>query len=308
VALKPLGAVAPVIEAGGLFAYARTQGMMPGKAATRPARPGRVIAIANQKGGVGKTTTVINLAACLARRRQRLLVVDLDPQANATSGLGLPQIPGASLYKVLLGEGSILDLVRPAPIKGIDVVPSEIDLAGCEVEVARLDRYLHCLQDALQPALETGRYDYVLVDCPPSLGVLTMNALAASDAIVIPMQCEYYALEGLSVISRLVQQLREAGANRHLEIEGILMTMYDSRTRLSEDVVAEVRKHFGDLVYKTVIPRNVRLSEAPSFGQPIIDYARRSSGSKAYLSLAKEFLRRARRRDREPPQAENGAN
>ena len=253
----------------------------------------RVVAVANQKGGVGKTTTVISLAACLARRR-RVLVIDLDPQANATSGLGLPPQRGTSLYRTLLGEANIADLVQPSGTKRVDIVPSELDLAGCEVEVARQERYLHCFSKALQPLLHDSRYEFALVDCPPSLGILTMNALAAAHSIVIPMQCEYYALEGLTVITRLVEQVR-AAANPAIEIEGILMTMFDSRTRLSAQVVEEVRKHFGELVYDTVIPRNVRVSEAPSFGQPIIEYDRRCPGSKAYRRLALEFLRRSRK-------------
>lgn len=252
----------------------------------------RVIAIANQKGGVGKTTTVINLAACLAYLHKKVLVIDIDPQANSTSGLGLPIQKDTSLYRALLGEASIITLIQRTVFEDLDVIPSELDLAGSEVYIARQDNYLHCFNNALTPLLAAGYYDVVLVDCPPSLGILTMNALTAADSILIPIQCEYYALEGLSVIARLVQQLRDSGANSKLEIEGIVMTMFDGRTRLSDQVVDEVRKHFALNVYDTVIPRNIRLSEAPSFGKPVIHYDWNSSGAKAYMLLAQEFAGR----------------
>ncbi|MBM4142056.1 MAG: ParA family protein [Lentisphaerae bacterium] len=257
----------------------------------------RVVAVANQKGGVGKTTTVINLAACLAEQGQRMLVIDLDPQCNATSGLGLSPEEGLSLYRALLGEQTARNLIRPTVAEGVDIVPAELDLAGAEVDVARMDGYLHRFALALAPLRAAADYDVVLVDCPPSLGILTMNALAAADAALIPIQCEYYALEGLSVITRLVTRLREGGANPRLEIEGILMTMFDGRTNLSAQVEAEVRKHFGDKTFATVIPRNVRLSEAPSHGRPVNQYARDSSGAFAYRLLAAEFIQRTRRRD-----------
>jgi chromosome partitioning protein len=253
----------------------------------------RVVAIANQKGGVGKTTTTVNLAACLAQRGWQVLLIDLDPQANATSGLGLPMQEGASLYRALLGHGSTIGLLQPTMVPGLDIIPSELDLAGSEVDVARQNNYLHCLNRALKPLIQAGRYHLVLLDCPPALGILTMNALTASHGIMIPMQCEYYALEGLSVMTRIVGQLRDSGANPRLEIEGILMTMFDGRTRLSGEVVAEVRKHFGETVYETTIPRNVRLSEAPSYGQSIIDYDKHSRGAKAYQAFADEFVARS---------------
>lgn len=253
----------------------------------------RVVAIANQKGGVGKTTTTINLAACLAERGRNVLVLDLDPQANATSGLGLAKGQGKSLYRALLGEGTIHDSVFQTTLVNVHLIPSELDLAGAEVEIARLDGYLNCCKTALAPAIEDGRYDFILIDCPPSLGILTMNALAAANSVLIPMQCEYYALEGLSVISMLVEKLRDSGANPGLSIEGILMTMYDGRTKLSGEVAEEVRKHFGTVVYETAIPRNVRLSEAPSYGQAAVHYDRACSGAKAYVAFAAEFLARA---------------
>jgi chromosome partitioning protein len=258
------------------------------------------VAVANQKGGVGKTTTVVNLAACLAELRQTVLVIDLDPQANATSGLGLKPAPGASLYKALLGEAFIGDLIQGTPVDNVNIVPSELDLAGAEVDVARMDTYLHCLRQAIQPVRESEAFQVVLVDCPPSLGILTINALAAADSVLIPMQCEYYALEGLSVIARLVEQLRDNGTNPGLELEGIVMTMFDGRTNLSGQVVEEVRRHFPDQVYQSVIPRSVRLSEAPSFGKPVTAYDSSSPGALAYRRFGKEFLKRMRDRAAHP--------
>jgi chromosome partitioning protein len=256
----------------------------------------RVIAVANQKGGVGKTTTVINLSACLAELGRRILVIDLDPQCNATSGLGLSDQHGTSLYRALLGQGSVLELIQPTVVQGLDIIPSELDMAGSEVDVARQENYLHALSGAVAPLRETARYDTILIDCPPSLGILTMNALTAAHGVLVPMQCEYYALEGLSVMVRLIEQLRDSGANPGIAIEGILMTMYDGRTRLAAEVVREVQSHFGAAVYRTVIPRNVRLSEAPSYGQAVIEYDKRSRGAVAYREFAQEFLQRRNER------------
>ena len=252
----------------------------------------KVLAVANQKGGVGKTTTVINLSACLAELDKTVLVIDLDPQANATSGLGLPRQQDTSLYRVLLRERSIEGLIQETPTEGIHIIPSELDLAGAEIDVARMEGYLHCLNMAMAPVVRSDNYDYIIIDCPPSLGILTMNALTAAQGLLLPIQCEYYALEGLSVITHIMDQLREGRANPDITIEGIVMTMYDARTRLGSDVINEVRSHFGDLVYKTVIPRNVRLSEAPSFGQPVIEYDPTCTGSAAYRALAKEVVER----------------
>ena len=259
-----------------------------------------VVAVANQKGGVGKTTTVINLAACLSELGRSVLVVDLDPQSNATSGFGLPRQHGTSLYRILLGQGEIADAIQGTPLANVNIIASELDLAGAEVDIARMDAYLHCLQKTVFPIVDAQVFDFILLDCPPALGILTMNALAAAHTVLVPMQCEYYAMEGLSVIKSVLSKLREGGANPGLRLEGILMTMFDARTNLSSLVVQEVRKHFPELVYKAVIPRNVRLSEAPSYGEPIIEYAPRSTGAAAYRAFADEFLKRIATRPAAP--------
>ena len=256
--------------------------------------------MANQKGGVGKTTTTINLAAALAEKGRRVLIVDFDAQANATSGLGLEKAEGQSLYGVLLGEGKAEDFIKTTAVRRLDVIPAEVNLAGAEIDVARLDRYLHRLSDALAPIVASDRYDLIFVDCPPSLGILTMNALTAADAILLPIQCEYYALEGLSMMIRLVQQVREGGANPRLEIEGIVLTMFDQRTNLSNQVVQQVVEHFSDKVYETVIPRSIRVSEAPSYGQPVLVYDRNCTGTTAYRALAREFIKRENARNGAP--------
>lgn len=252
----------------------------------------RVIAVANQKGGVGKTTTVINLAAALAERGRTVLVIDLDPQANATSGLGLAPTPGVSLYPVLTGAEDVADIIQPTPYENLNIIPSELDLAGAEIEIARRDNHLAAVKTALERVLESKVFDYIIMDCPPSLGILMTSSLAAADGIVVTMQCEYYAMEGLTVITDLIGRLRENGANPSLALDGILMTMFDGRTRLAQDVVSEVRNHFGKTVFNTVIPRSVRLGEAPSFGRPITDYASSSTAAKAYREFAAEFDKR----------------
>ena len=253
-----------------------------------------VVALANQKGGVGKTTTAINFSACLAEKRKKVLLVDLDPQANATSGLGLEKGFGSSIFPALLGEIDGASLIKETGIKNLDIVPSELDLAGAEIAIARRDDYLHRLQEALGPVIKSNAYDYIIMDCPPSLGVLFMNALNIADEVIIPLQCEYLALEGLSVMVDIVDQISEAG-NPKLHISGILMTMYNVSTNLSQQVVQEVVKHFGDRVFETLIPRNVRLSEAPSYGKPVIDYDSHCVGSAAYRNLAKEFIKRRKK-------------
>ena len=257
----------------------------------------RVIAIANQKGGVGKTTTTVNLSACLTVLKKNVLLIDLDPQANATSGVGLEKTPEMSIYKALLEDGRAQDVIQATDYKRLDMIASELDLAGAEVDIARTDNYLHRLRNALAELKSAGLYDFILIDCPPSLGILTMNALTAAHAVLIPIQCEYYALEGLTIMTEIIRKLHQSGANPDLEIEGIVMTMYDMRTNLSQAVVQEVSQHFGDKIYETLIPRTVRLSEAPSFGKPIIAYDSRSTGAVAYLQLAKEFIARCKARD-----------
>jgi len=251
-----------------------------------------VLTIANQKGGVGKTTTAVSLAACFAATGNRVLFVDADPQANATTGLGLDKTPGLSAYAALIGTGQLSDAIRPTPFERLEVVPSEMDLCGAEIELARLDRHLERLRLALEPIRSSDRYDLVVVDCPPSLGVLTLNAFVAADHLVVPLQCEYYSLEGVAMIQRLLDQLKESGANPNLRLLGVVMTMFDARTRLSHQVVDEVRGHFGPLVFETVIPRSTRLAEAPSHGQPIIHYDSYSPGASAYEVLAQEVLAR----------------
>lgn len=252
----------------------------------------QVTVLANQKGGVGKTTTAINLAAAIAQRRRRVLLIDLDPQANATSGLGIAPSEGGSIYQALLGNERMIEKVQATTIENLYLIPSEIDLAGAEVEIARSDRYLHRFREALDPLLQLNHYDAIFVDCPPSLGILTMNALAGADTVVVPLQCEYYALEGLSVITRLIDQLSSSGTNAKLNLEGIVMTMFDSRTNLARQVVEEVRSHFPGKIYNTLIPRSVRISEAPSHGLPITLYDPNSPGAVSYKAFAREFLKR----------------
>ena len=252
----------------------------------------RIVALANQKGGVGKTTTAVNLGAALAELGHRILLIDLDPQANATSSFGLQGTDGISLYDPLLGGASITEKILPTRRDGLFIVPADIDLAGAEVEIARMPNHLTRLAETLKPLQSDDTFDFVLLDCPPSLGILMTNALAAADELLTPIQCEYFALEGLVKIVRLVEQVRDSGANHRLEIGGIVMTMFDSRTNLSAQVVAEVRKHFAERVYQTVIPRSVRLSEAPSFGKSILEYAPNGAAASAYRALAREFIRR----------------
>jgi len=250
----------------------------------------KIVALANQKGGVGKTTTAINLGASVAACERKVLIVDLDPQANATSGVGFSKNEEASMYPVLVDGAPLRDIVRQTELPTLSLAPSSVDLVGAEIELREaIGREFH-LRKAL--AEVKGEYDYILIDSPPSLGLLTINALTAADSVLVPMQCEYFALEGVSQLLATVERVRDA-VNPALEIEGIALTMYDERMNLSRQVAEEVRTHFGDKVYRTVIPRNVRLGEAPSFGKPIILYDIRSRGSEAYISLAKEFIQRA---------------
>ena len=252
----------------------------------------KIIAIANQKGGVGKTTTAVNLGCALAEEGLRILIIDLDPQGNATSSFGLQELEGESLYEPLLGTSGIADKILPTRVERVFIVPADLDLAGAEVEIARLDNHLTRLSDTLAPLRADNTFDFVLLDCPPSLGILMTNALAAADELLTPIQCEFFALEGLVKIVRIIEQVRDSGANDRLEIGGIVMTMFDSRTNLSTQVVADVRAHFGERVYETVIPRTVRLSEAPSFGKSVLEHDPNGTGARAYRALAKEFIQR----------------
>lgn len=252
----------------------------------------RIIAVANQKGGVGKTTTTINLGTGLAAVGRRVLVIDLDPQGNASTGLGIDRTNrDCSVYDLLLGSASLEEASVPTAVPGLSLVPSTIDLSGAELELIDLPKRSYRMREALTGL--QAPYDVILIDCPPSLNLLTVNALVAADSVLVPLQCEFFALEGLSLLLRTIQRIRDS-FNPELEIEGVVLTMFDRRNNLSDQVANDVRQHLGDQVYETVIPRNVRISEAPSHGQPALLYDHRCAGSLAYMRLASEMLRRSR--------------
>jgi len=251
-----------------------------------------VFTIANQKGGVGKTTTAVNLAAGLALRKIHTLLIDLDPHANATSSLGIEKQEGRSLYAALRGEGDALPLVTPTKYEHLALIPSEEDLAAAEIELSQMENYLMKLRGVLAPVIASGGFRAIIIDCPPALGMLSMNSLAAADYLLITLQCEYMALEGLGQILRNVERLKTAGVNPGLELGGIVMTMFDVRTSLSKQVVDEVKTHMPDKILSSVIPRTVRLSEAPSFGKAIFDYDPSGVGASSYKALAAEVAKR----------------
>lgn len=250
---------------------------------------GRIIAIANQKGGVGKTTTSVNISTILAKKGKKVLMIDTDPQGNATSGLGIDKNVNFSIYDVIINDVEIDNTIQQTMVKNLEVCPSNIDLAGAEVELVSMEDREYKLKEKIDS--QKDKYDYIIIDCPPSLGLITLNAFTASDSVLIPVQCEYYALEGLGQLLNTIQLVQEH-LNENLQIEGALLTMFDARTNLSNQVVREVNKYFENKVYKTVIPRNVKLSEAPSYGMPISIYDPRSKGAKSYDKFVKEFLKK----------------
>ena len=268
--------------------------------ADRRPYPGlRVLSVSNQKGGVGKTTTAINLGTALAAVGEKVMIIDLDPQGNASTGLGIPRGQRrTTVYDVVVNEAPLTDAAVATALPGLDLVPSDPNLSGVELELAQASKRSFRLRDAitaLRGRPDSAGYTYVLIDCPPSLNLLTVNAMAAADAVLVPLQCEFFALEGLTQLMRTVELVR-GNLNPKLEIQGVVLTMYDKRNRLSEQVAQDVRSHFGDKVYQTMIPRNVRVSEAPSFGQPVLIYDLKCLGSQAYLNLARELVGRERAR------------
>ncbi|MSP43547.1 MAG: ParA family protein [Alphaproteobacteria bacterium] len=256
----------------------------------------RVIAVANQKGGVGKTTTAINLGTALAAVGEKVLIIDLDPQGNASTGLGISrESRHCSVFEVMLGEASLRDAVQPSLVPGLFVLPSSVELSGADLELANMSRRNYRLRDVLHDAAEgaAAAYSYILVDCPPALSLLTINAMTAADSVLVPLQCEFFALEGLNQLLHTVELVRDT-LNPVLDILGVVLTMFDSRNNLSDQVALDVRGFLGEKVYETVIPRNVRVSEAPSYGKPVLIYDMQCAGSRAYMKLAREILRQER--------------
>ncbi len=257
--------------------------------------PDRIIAIVNQKGGVGKTTTSINLAAALANKGLRVLLIDMDPQGNASTGLGIPRRQRENtIYNVLTEDLPVDDAIAPTEVENLSILPSHVDLSAAEMEIGLTEGRTRILRDAIGEA--TSQFDYVMIDCPPSLNLLTINALSAARSVIVPLQCEFFALEGLSQLLQTVE-MAKTSINPALAIDGVMLTMFDARNRLSAQVAEDVRKHLGRAVFETIIPRNVRIAEAPSFGQPVIKYAPNSKGSKAYLALADELIKKHRNRN-----------
>lgn len=261
----------------------------------------KIIAVANQKGGVGKTTTSINLSACLAQKGARVLLLDLDPQGNASSGLGCRAGEGQSLYRVLIGHDSLSGKIQDTRFETLKIIPAQMELAGSEVELVRMENHLGRLREVLHPLKTSGSFDYLIIDCPPSLGILMTSALAAADGLLIPIQCEYFGLEGLARIVDIHDQIASSGINPSVRLEGILMTMYDGRTMHSRAVVEEVRRAFQSLVYRTVIPRSISVAESQSFEKALIEYAPSGKATRAYVELAEEFLAAQRPATAEPP-------
>ena len=249
---------------------------------------GKVISVANQKGGVGKTSTTVNLGTILAKKGKKVLLIDADPQGNATSGLGVEKEVEASTYDILVNDTTLEEALEKTIIKNLKICPANMNLAGAEVELVSMMSREQRLKEKIEPIKE--QFDYILIDCPPSLGLITLNAFTASDSVLIPVQCEYFALEGLGQLLNTINLVKKH-LNKNIQVEGALLTMYDIRTNLSNQVVKEVKKYFDNKVYKTVIPRNVRVSEAPSYGMPITEYDPRSKGAKSYTKFAKEFLK-----------------
>ena len=273
------------------------QSLVTGSSSSR-VRSTRIITVANQKGGVGKTTTAINLATALAAVKQKVLIIDLDPQGNASTGLGVSKDARTrNIYHVVMEEIPLSEAIQPTDIPQLDIVPAGLDLSGAEIELIDFDEREFCLRRALVPIVgsesEKSFYDYIIIDSPPALGLLTINALVAASAVLVPLQCEFFALEGISHLIKSIEHIQK-GLNPDLELQGIVLTMFDNRNNLSDQVAIDVRNFFGDKVYKTVIPRNVRVSEAPSHGSPVLIYDINCAGSQAYLQLASEVIRRER--------------